>query len=247
MYDYLVKPIVMQEFVQTVRKLQALCEQERRRTPETVGSLESVLAGALHSGAHLDGETSAFLEKVYGLGPEDRLLELLFYLGDGFSSGRDPVRKRITELLNSRELGGFCLIDVEYDKAVLTLVYGYSSRQDFETWYQYQVRLWLREAPEGKLAFGITEAPCANSIRDGYQQLEEHMDWSLTLGEGTLISCPEITRIQTEVCGYPIELENQIKISICAGDLSQIHRLFEQFQGTSDLIQAIQRREKEVK
>lgn len=97
--DYLVKPIVMQEFVQTVRKLQALCEQERRRTPETVGSLETVLSGVLHSGMPLNEETTAFLERAYGLGPNDNILELLFYLGDGFPDGRGRARRRIEELL----------------------------------------------------------------------------------------------------------------------------------------------------
>lgn len=162
--DYLVKPIVMQEFVQTVRKLQVLCEQERRRTPETVGSLETVLSGVLHSGMPLNEETTAFLERAYGLGTNDNILELLFYLGDGFPDSRGRARRRIEELLKGQDLGGFCIIDVEYDKSVLALVYGYSSRQAFEAWYQYQIRLWRREMPEDNLGFGITEVSCAGDL-----------------------------------------------------------------------------------
>lgn len=187
------------------------------------------MSGVLHSGMPLNEETTAFLERAYGLGPNDNILELLFYLGDGFPDSRGRARRRIEELLKGQDLGGFCIIDVEYDKSVLALVYGYSSRQAFEAWYQYQIQLWRREMPEDNLGFGITEVSCAGHLREGYRQLEEHMDWSLSLGDGTLISCPEITRLQTEVCVYPIELENQMKISICAGDLPRVRKLAQQF------------------
>lgn len=187
------------------------------------------MSGVLHSGMPLNEETTAFLERAYGLGTNDNILELLFYLGDGFPDSRGRARRRIEELLKGQDLGGFCIIDVEYDKSVLALVYGYSSRQAFEAWYQYQIQLWRREMPEDNLGFGITEVSCAGHLREGYRQLEEHMDWSLSLGDGTLISCPEITRLQTEVCVYPIELENQMKISICAGDLPRVRKLAQQF------------------
>ena len=41
--DYIIKPVVVQEFVRTIRKIQNLYEQEQKRTPDTMGSLENIV------------------------------------------------------------------------------------------------------------------------------------------------------------------------------------------------------------
>lgn len=79
--DYIIKPVVVQEFVQTIRKAQNLYEQRQRRTPDAMGSLEHVFSGILYGTSVLDGAIEEFLEKKYGIRKDTPLIELLIYLG----------------------------------------------------------------------------------------------------------------------------------------------------------------------
>lgn len=54
--DYIIKPVVVQEFVRTIRKIQNLYEQEQKRTPDTMGSLENIVSGILYGTSVLDEE-----------------------------------------------------------------------------------------------------------------------------------------------------------------------------------------------
>lgn len=55
------------------------------------------------------------------------------------------------------------------------------------------------------------------------------MDWNIVLGDDVLISYPRITDIQTEICIYPVELENQARIAICMGEKEKIREVVERF------------------
>ena len=63
--DYVIKPVMVQEFVQTIRKIQNLYEQEQKRTPEGMGSLENIVSGLLYGVSSLkeDEKMGEVLEK----------------------------------------------------------------------------------------------------------------------------------------------------------------------------------------
>lgn len=95
--DYIIKPVVVQEFVQTIRKIQNLYEQEQKRTPEAMGSLEHIVSGILYGTSVSQGPVEEFLEKKYGILKDTPLLELLVYMGRiltraGREKARDCVR-----------------------------------------------------------------------------------------------------------------------------------------------------------
>lgn len=194
--DYVIKPVVVQEFVRTIRKIQNLYEQEQKKTPETMGSLEHIVSGILYGTAFPEEHLSAFLDKKYGISQDTPIMELLIYLGEGFETGRERKRREMCRLLERKEIK-YCLVDMEYDKAILVLLYQYTSRQEIECWYQ---------------------------------KLLPYMDWNIVLGNEILISYPRIADIQTEVCNYPVELENQMKIAICAGEKEYIREMVNRFQ-----------------
>ena len=112
----------------------------------------------------------------------------------------------------------YCLVDMEYDKSILVLIYGYPSRTEIERWYQNQILFQKRGGGEQDVSCGMLEVPAAGRIREGYQELLPYMDWNIVLGDDVLISYPRIADIQTEICIYPVELENQVKAAICMGE-----------------------------
>lgn len=226
--DYIIKPVVVQEFVQTIRKIQNLCEQEQKRMPDAMGSLETVISGVLHGVTVFDGLMEEFLNRRYGITENTNFIELLVYMGDGFEMKKKRKRQGMDRILQEKNIE-YCLVDMEYDKVCAAVIYGYSSRQDIERWYQNQVLFQKREKWEHKISYGMLEVTGVEAIRPGYQKLLSYMDWSIVLGDDVLISYPRIADIQTEICVYPVELENQVKIAICTGENEKILKVAESF------------------
>lgn len=226
--DYIIKPVVVPEFVKTIRKIQNLYEQEQKRTPETMGSLEHIVSGLLYGVSALDEKMQDFLYKKYGIAEQTPLLELLIYMGNNFEKDREKKRKEMCRVLEQKKIR-YCLVDMEYDKAVLALLYEYSSRQEIERWYQNQILFQKRDVRERHISYGMVEVIGAQAIREGYQTLLPYMDWNIVLGDDVLISYPRIADVQTEICIYPVELENQIKAAICTGEEDKIREITKRF------------------
>ena len=227
-YDYVIKPVDVQEFVETIRKIQNLWEQEKRRTPDTMGNLENIASGILYGVSSPDEAVAAFLDRKYGIRPDTDLLLLLVYMGDDFESGRGKKRREMARILQSKETD-YCLVDMEYDRAILVLLYHYPSRQEMERWYQNQILFQKRDKKEQNISYGMLEVQGIGAIRAGYQQLLPYMDWTIVLGDDVLISYPRITEIQTEICVYPVELENRMKAAICTGDVEMVRAAADRF------------------
>lgn len=226
--DYIIKPVVVPDFVQTIRKIQNLYEQEQKRTPDVLGSLETIVSGLLYGTSVLNGQMEEYLDKKYGIRRDTPLIELLIYMGESFEAGRTRKRREICRILQQKK-ASFCLVDMEYDKTILVLIYGYSSRREIERWYQSQILFQMRGKQKQETSYGILEAAGIGEIREGYQKLLPYMDWNIVLGGDVLISYPRIADIQTEICIYPVELENQIKTAVCMGESDRIRELIERF------------------
>ena len=226
--DYIIKPVVVQEFVQTIRKVQNLYEQEQKRTPETMGSLEHIVSGLLYGVSEMDMKMQEYLFRKYGIAEQMPLIELLIYMGDSFAQGREKKRQEMCRILEQKNVE-YCLVDMEYDKTILALLYDYSSRQEIERWYQHQILFQRRDERERHISYGMVEVVGAKAIREGYQTLLPYMDWNIVLGDDVLISYPKIADVQTEICIYPVDLENQMKTAVCTGEEEKIREITKRF------------------
>lgn len=226
--DYIIKPVVVQEFVQTIRKVQNLCEREQKRTPDTMGSLDNIVSGILYGTSMADDKMDEFLNKKYNIFYNTPFIELLIYMGECYEEEKEKKRHELQRLMREKEID-CCLIDMEYDKSVLALLYGYESRQKTERWYQNRLLFQKREKKEKKISYAMVEVTGIRELRAGYQKLLPYMDWNIVLGDDILISYPKITDVQTEICIYPVELENQIKAAICTGEKDRVREITGRF------------------
>lgn len=224
--DYIIKPVMVQEFVQTMRKVQNLCEQEKKRTPDTMGSLENIVSSVLYGVSAVEEKVEEFLDRKYGISRGMPLIELLVYLGADFETDREKIRREMCRILKQKKVE-YTLVDMEYDKAVLALLYDYSSRQEIERWFQNQILFQKRGVKGKEISYGMLEVAGAKEIREGYQKLLPYMDWNIVLGDDVLISYPHIADVQTEICIYPVDLENQVKVAICMGETEKVREVAE--------------------
>lgn len=214
--------------MQTIRKIQNLYEQEQKRIPDAMGNLDNIVSGILYGTSALDERIEEFLDKKYGIKADTTLIELLIYMGQNFETRRERKRNELCRILEQKELE-FVLVDMEYDKTILVLIYGYSSRQEIERWYQNQILFQMRGERKQETSYGMLEVEGIDKIREGYQRLLPYMDWNIVLGGDVLISYPHIADIQTEICIYPVELENQVKTAICIGENEKIREIIGKF------------------
>lgn len=56
------------------------------------------------------------------------------------------------------------------------------------------------------------------------------MEWNISLGDEILISYPKVTELQTGICIYPIDIEGQMKIHLCANDSTAVEKDVEDFE-----------------
>ncbi len=227
--DYLVKPIVVQEFAQTMRKVQNLCKQEQKRTPEMMGNLSNVLLGFLHGTTVLDDSMEKYLEQKFHIQRESPMLEVIIYIGNTYAEEKENQKRRVSKLLEQKTDIEYSLVELEYDSSLLLFLYHYPSRQEIERWYQHEIFRLQNLYQEWQISYGITEIIGIENIKEGYQQLLQYMDWNIVLGNDVLISYPKIRKIQTEVCIYPMELENQTKAALCIGDEKKVLEMIDKF------------------
>lgn len=228
--DYLIKPVVVQEFVQIIRKIQNLCEQEEKRTPEAMGSLENIMSGIIHGTSTIDVSMEEFLLHKYQIQKDTPILELLVYMGDAFERGHKRKRQELEILFQQEKRMKYCFVELEYDRTILVLLYGYKTRQEIERWYQNRILLQKRDEKESKISYGMLEINGIAELREGYHKLVPYMDWNIVLGDDVLVSYPKVAKVQTEVCIYPVDLENQLKIAICAGEREKIKKIVNKFE-----------------
>lgn len=90
---------------------------------------------------------------------------------------------------------------------------------------------FLRE--NGKLrgaAMGWTEVEDIRLLRENYEAVEQYLEWTIPMGDDVIISYPEILNIQTELCVYPLDIEEQMKAAVCSGDEEKTIKSLKRFQ-----------------
>ena len=55
------------------------------------------------------------------------------------------------------------------------------------------------------------------------------MEWNISLGDEVMITYPEITELHTVPCIYPLDIENQMRLSVCARDKEKIQKNIKDF------------------
>lgn len=227
--DYLIKPVVVQEFAQTMRKVQNMCAREQTRPPEIMGSLENIVSGILHGISALDEGMYRYLYQKFGIQKDMPVIELVLYLGNCFENERERVRRELNQQIAQKQGIKYCMVDLEYDRTLFVFVYGYSSRLEVERWYQNSILFQRRDFRNRQISHGMTEVMGIEHIREGYQQLVPYMDWNMVLGDDVLISYPKIQKIQTNICVYPVEIENRMKVAVCTGENADLRNITERF------------------
>ena len=226
--EYLVKPLVFMDFVQAVKNVETQLEEVDKSSPEVLGNLEHVLFGLIFGSMSLDEELASFLETKYEIGSDCGFSEVSLYLGSQFEAKSGKIRRIIEDSLNRKEVK-YCILEMPKEKLLLVVFYGIREPDALERWFRYEIIERLFAMGNTDIGLGWINASGAGELRGSFQKLQQYMEWNISFGDKVMISYPKILQVQTAVCIYPLEIENDLKASICALDKVRIGKSIERF------------------
>lgn len=227
--DYLVKPIVIGEFMRVMKRVEEEVKKEQKEVPGEMGNLSHILSAFLYGTMEYDVQTERYLANQFGITKGKPLIVLNCYLGKFYYERCGKAKKELNFWLSSREEISCEIIEVERAKSLAVIIYQYNTVGEFERWFQNQILLNEREKSSSILSYGMMAAEYVNDIGRAHQTLLQYMDWNIVLGERVLISYPKITNVQTVFCVYPMGLEKSMKMAVCSSEQYKIEKVMRQF------------------
>lgn len=223
--EYLLKPISVMDFSKSLDNITQQLEEDNRRKPEQVGTLDQIFRDIMFGHKDISSETADYLNRVYHISENQNFLVLCAYLGNSFEEKREYGYKYLRNAFLGYGDISYVIIDSQYHKSIVMLVYKYKDGHDIERFIQYQ----LLSQTDNDIVIGCEEKEGLSGLKNGLNNLYPYMDWNISFEKDIVISYPKITNVQTAVCIYPIEQENAIKSSIFEKNESKVKKVIEKF------------------
>ncbi len=229
--EYLLKPISVGDLTTSLENITVQLAQEKKNKGvqyESLQKLENIFYNILLSGGVVDEELDIILEKSYQLHKESDYIIMPIFLGEQYEKYRVKFTKEMKRLIKEKNIGEFRLLDMPHNRMLLLVIFHYQKEPLIKQWFQNQVIKQFQKE-HCNTCFGWSSFQGIESMKGRLQLLLKHMDWCITLGDDVIISYPQITQVQTKVLTYPIEIENKMRVAMCAMDLKKLGRVIDQF------------------
>ncbi|MDF2941878.1 MAG: putative response regulatory protein [Herbinix sp.] len=230
--EYLLKPIAVGELTQSLKNIEIQLEQERSQQGkhlEVLQTLDNVFYGILLGGITVDKELTQFLERTYQLDDSSNFIMLPIFLGDYYEQNHKKMSRVLHSVLREQDNQEYRLLEIPQNKILLLVIFSYRDEHALKRWFQNNVLLQLKNEKSYQACFGWSSFQGISMMKNRLNILLKHMDWSITLGDDVIISYPQVTQIQTKLLSYPIDIENQMRVALCALDRKRIEKIIHNF------------------
>lgn len=230
--EYLLKPIAVGELTQSLKNIEIQLEQEIHQQGEQIKSLqklENIFYSILLGGTIVDTVLKQFLEKTYRLNDNSNFTIVPIFLGNQYEIYSKKMMMELNSLLQEKGIKEYRLLELPQNDLLLLILFFYKDEHALKQWFQNIVIRQLKKEKQCHSCFGWSCFQGISMMKDSLQTLQKHMDWNITLGDNVIISYPQITQIQTKVLSYPIEIENKMRIAMCAMDHKKLRKVLESF------------------
>lgn len=220
--EYLIKPLVISDFAQAIKNIEMQIAESELQSPDILGRLEHILFGLIFSGLEADKKLIMYLDNKYGINENTEFSEVAIYLGEDYTEIIDRMKFGLESFLEKRKDLKYCLLEIAKEKMLLIILYGYEDQHATERWFQNGIisQTWGNVVQDG--SYGWIIAVGIRSLKPSYQKLLLYMDWNISFGNSVMISYPKILQVQTALCIYPIDIENQLKTALCSLKMDKV-------------------------
>jgi two-component system response regulator YesN len=224
-FDYLVKPVDINEFRKTMQRIMDKIAEEkvlRQETSEKLRSFEDVLTGIISGRQVYNDDLEKFIEKTYGIFRHSEIALICVYLG---KNSTDDSRTSVKRILASLTKGNYTGFHIDFPAEENKLFFAITGSIDniekhLECNVIREVHGYIKKS--AVIAFMI----CAGfeKIIDSFKNLQNILDWAVSLGGVNVISHKKIASIQHYEFVYPINIEKAAIEAICSMDNMHINK-----------------------
>ena len=224
--EYLLKPISMMELKQAMEKLELQLQSERMHTNEQ--TLEQTVAAMVLG---TDGTNSEALTKIaekYRLSPTEPMALVLFYLGVQYEERKNSI-VHLSYPKFQVECAQISTVYLSSKRSVLLVLSGLSCPDEFSKWLQSIVQIhsqmmWKDIDISYAMCHGLPE------IHSTAMDLLKIAPWKISLPGQKLLCYPDVLQTPHTHCAYPSNIENGMRVAICAQNAEKVQQYFEQFE-----------------
>ncbi|HHV13612.1 MAG TPA: response regulator [Clostridiales bacterium] len=227
--EYLVKPLVVNDFVQAIKNMEIQLEEAEKQNPVAFDRLDNILLGIIFGGMVIDENLENFVESKYGIRNDTMFGEVQVYLGKRYEEELEAAKRNLENFFTRREGLNYSLLEIPKDRILLAVLYGYEDQQEIERWFQIGIVSQNRNRNAAESNYGWINAAGMKELRVNYHILLQHMDWNVAFGSNVMISYPKVLNVSTTLCVYPIDIENRVKAALCSFHRSKVYQCMEQF------------------
>lgn len=229
--EYLLKPIVVSDFTQSIKTMENQCIEEKNMNPQVLGNLENVLFGIIYGGLDPNEELHEFIQNKYGFMSNATFSEIHFYLGEEYEKRHKQIRREIENTLMEKKDIKYSVIEIPKEKTTIVILYACQDLHAVERWLQNRILDRRRkDFGNANISIGWINVEGINCLKSSNQIITKFMDWNIVLGDFVIISYPKILQVQTVPCVYPIEIENQMKVAMCTHDMKKVNICIQKMQ-----------------
>lgn len=227
--EYLIKPLVVNDLVRSIKNIEMQMAETKKQSPDVLGRLDHIIFGIIFSGITLDEKLTVFLENKYSIHEHTQFSEVLIYLGKDYDEIKDRIILGFEKYLEEIQDLKYCLLQIPKERMLLIILYGYEDQHATERWFQNVIisQSWGDDIQNG--SYGWINAVGIEALKPSYQKLHQYMDWNISFGNAVMISYPKILQVQTALCIYPIDIENQLKAALCSLKMDKVLGCIEKF------------------
>lgn len=223
--DYILKPVSVPDFQKAIQNCILRIEEKKLIKPAQIGTLEQLFRDAINQQFLPEDATINYLNNNYSIDCNKNFFAVCAYIGNDYDNAFSKIKKQLTSEFSFYKKASYTVLESNFYKSIIVIIYNYEDGHDIERWVQYQIL----QQNNDELVFGCVESDSLNEIGGEIAKLYSYMDWSITFDKSILISYPKITNVHTDVCIYPVEIETRCKQAICANEFEKIKRYFDKF------------------
>lgn len=217
--EYILKPLSVGDISECLFRVENEIQKERSaghifETPEQI--FFGIISGTLEG----NEKTREKLFRQFQIPQEEKYSCISIYLGTDYPKEREKTRRELEKLMQQRKEKNFYILEVERERLLLVLIYGYGACTELERWVQY----WLLQDRGKRIrgAIGFVGELDLSELNEKIEKLIKYIEWNISLGDGVMISYPKITRLQTSPCIYPLDIERQMRQAVCTAQEEKI-------------------------
>ena len=219
--EYLLKPIVMEDFIRALRQAEQLTLQNRSesRRLAALHSLRMVYRNAL-DGMRVDHDVRAYLRNEYGVDADGPFTLVLLYAPSPFTDDERSASQTFKRRLC--QLDGDCARLIELEEAKWLAVVLAEDGQAL-------ARLLTEAFSATRLVVGYATCAGLDALRELRQRIQNRFDLAIVTGKriNALETLPEGVRFNA--LPYPIAIEARMRSALWTRDIPGLEREFGSF------------------